>query len=88
MNSLIPKAQKEIEDRLANAESAATANAAYEAAVKQYDQAAATLNTSMLRSRVLPEFQQIAGSGGPRAPEAQRYVNTLIPAALKAGDAH
>ena len=88
MNGLIPKAQKEIEDRLANAESMAAANAAYEAAVKQYDQAVATLNTNMLRSRVLPEFQQIAGSGSPRAPEAARFVNTLIPAALKAGDAH
>jgi serine/threonine protein kinase len=82
-NNLIPKAQKEIEDRLANAESAAAANATYEAAVKHYDQAVATQNTGMLRLRVLPEFQQIVAAGGPRAPEASRYVNSLIPAALK-----
>jgi len=87
-NNLIPKAQQEIEDRLANAESAAAANAAYEAAIKHYDRAAATQNTGLLRSRVLPEFQQIASSGGPRAPEAARYVNTLIPAAIKEGSAH
>jgi serine/threonine protein kinase len=87
-NNVIPKAQKEIEDRLASAESAATANAAYEAAVKQYDQAVATQNTNALRSRVLPAFQQIVGSNSPRAPEAQRYVNALIPATLKAGAAH
>ncbi len=87
-NNVIPKAQKEIEYRLANAESAAIANAAYEAAVKQYAQAVAAQNTNALRSRVLPEFQQIAGSASPRAPEAQRFVITFIPAALKAADAH
>ncbi len=82
-NDLIPKAQKEIEDRLANADSATTANAAYGTAVGQYDQAVATQNSGMLRSRVLPEFQHIVTSGGSRAPEAARYVNILIPAALK-----
>jgi serine/threonine protein kinase len=87
-NNLIPKAQQEIEDRLAKAESAAAANTAYEAATKHYDRAAATQNIGLLRSRVLPEFQQIASSGGPRAPEAARYVNTLIPAAIKEGSAH
>jgi hypothetical protein len=87
-NNLIPKAQKEIEDRLAIAESAAAANATYEAAVKHYDQAVATQNTGMLHSRVLPEFQQIVAAGGPRAPEASRYVSSLIPAALKEGGAH
>jgi hypothetical protein len=86
-NNLIPKAQQGIEDRLAKAESAAAANAAYEAAVMHYDRAAATQNTNTLRSRVLPEFRQIVGSGGPRAPEAARYVNTLIPEAIKEGGA-
>lgn len=87
-NNLLPKAQKEIEDRLASAESAAAANAAYEASMKHFDRAVATQNTAVLRSHVLPEFQQIVAAGGPRAPEAARYVNILIPAALKAGGAH
>ena len=87
-NNLVPKAQKEIEDRLASAESAAAANAAYEAAMKHFDRAVATQNTAVLRSHVLPEFQQIVAAGGPRTPEAARYVNILIPAALKAGGAH
>jgi hypothetical protein len=87
-NNVIPKAQQGIGDRLAKAESAAAANAAYEAAVMHYDRAAATQNTNTLRSRVLPEFQQMVRSGGPRAPEAARYVDILIPAALKEGGAH
>jgi serine/threonine protein kinase len=86
-NNLLPKAQKEIEDHLASAESAATANAAYEAAMKHFDRAVATQNTAALRSHVLSEFQQIVAAGGSRAPEAARYVNILIPAALKAGGA-
>jgi NADP-dependent 3-hydroxy acid dehydrogenase YdfG len=87
-SNLIPKAQKQIEDHLVNAESAATANTVYDAAIKHYDRAVATQNTAMLRSHVLPEFQQIIQSGGPRAPEATRYVNILIPAALKEAGAH
>jgi tetratricopeptide (TPR) repeat protein/predicted Ser/Thr protein kinase len=87
-NNLLPKAQKEIEDRLANAESAGAANGAYEAAMKHFDRAVATQNTAVLHSHVLPEFQQIVAAGGPRAPEAARYVNILIPAALKAGATH
>jgi hypothetical protein len=72
----------------ANGESAAAANAAYESAVSRYDAAVATQNTRVLRSRVLPEFQQIVNSGGPRAPEAARYVDVLIPAVLKAARTH
>jgi serine/threonine protein kinase len=87
-NNLLPKAQKEIEDRLASSESAAAANAAYEASMKHFDRAVATQNTAVLRSHVLTEFQQIVAAGGPRAPEAARYVNILIPAALEAGGVH
>jgi serine/threonine protein kinase len=82
-NNLIPKAQKEIEDHLANAESAVAANTVYEVAIKHFDRAVATQNTASLHSHVLPEFQQIVQSGGPRTQEATRYVNILIPAALK-----
>ncbi len=82
-NILIPKAQKQIADRLAAAETGAPANAEYEKAVKDYDQALAAQNLNLLRSRVLREFEQIAQSGSPRAPEARQYATVLIPAALK-----
>jgi hypothetical protein len=83
LNSVIPRAQKQIEDNLAAAAAESSANAAYEGAVKEYDRAVATQNMGMLRGRVLAAFQQIAQSGGIRAKEAARYVHVLIPAALK-----
>jgi hypothetical protein len=83
LNSVIPKAQKQIEDNLAAGAADLSANADYEHAVKDYDRAVATQNTSMLRGRVLSAFQRIAESGGLRAKEAERYVNVLIPSALK-----
>lgn len=83
INSVIPKAQKHIEDSLAAAESNSSANAAYADAVKQYGRAAAAHNSAALRDQVLPLFTQIAQSGGLRAREAQRFVDVLIPAALK-----
>jgi serine/threonine protein kinase len=83
LNSVIPKAQKQIEDNLAAAASESSVNAAYEGAVKEYDRAVAAQNMGMLRGRVLAAFQQIAQSGGIRAKEAGRYVHVLIPAALK-----
>jgi len=83
LNNVIPRSQKVIEDRIAKAETDATANAKYREAVKEFDQAVATENTKMLRSRVQSGFQEIAQSGGPRTEEAERYVNVLIPASLK-----
>ena len=83
LNNLIPKAQRDIEDRLAVAESNSAPNAAYMKAVAEYNRAVATQNAAMLRDRVLPGFRQIAQSGGVRAKEARRYADVLIPAALK-----
>ena len=83
MNSVIPQARKHIEDSLAAAESNSSANASYTDAVKQYSRALTAQNSATLRDQVLPLFTQIAQSGGPRAKEAQRYVDVLIPAALK-----
>src|SRR2546427_2220526 len=83
LNNVIPKAQRHIEDRLAVAKSNSPPNTAYKDAVKAYDRAVAAQNTSMLRDKVLPLFREIAQSGGVRAKEAQRYVDVLIPAALK-----
>jgi hypothetical protein len=84
VNSVIPKAQKHIEDSLVAAESNSSANAAYTDAVKQYSRALAAQNSATLRDQVLPLFTRIAQSGGLRAKEAQRYVDVLVPAALKA----
>jgi len=83
LNSVIPKAQQHIEDRLAATKSNSSANAAYTSAIKAYDRAVATKNSAMLQDRVLPLFSQIAQSGGVRAKEAQRYADVLIPAALQ-----
>jgi serine/threonine protein kinase len=83
MNNVLPKAEKNIEANLANAQADTLSNAKFRAAVKQFDQAVATQNSKMLRSQIQAEFQVIANSGGPRTKEAERYVNVLIPAALK-----
>ena len=83
LTGVIPKAQKQIEDNLAADAADLSANADYEHAVKDYDRAVATQNTGMLRGRVLSAFQRIAESGGLRAKEAERYINVLIPSALK-----
>jgi serine/threonine-protein kinase len=83
LNSLIPTAEKHMEDRLAAAKSNSSANAAYMSAVKKYDRAVATQNSAMLQGQVLPLFSQIAQSGSVRAKEAQRYADVLIPAALQ-----
>ena len=83
LNNLIPRAQKIIEAKLANAEADTLFNAKFRIAVKEFDQAVATQNGKMLRSRIQPEFREIANSGGPRTKEAELYVDILIPAALK-----
>ncbi len=83
LNNVIPKAQKHIEDRLAVVESISSPNTAYMNAVKEYNRAVAARNASMLRDQVVPMFRQTAQSGGVRAKEAQRYIEVLIPEALK-----
>ena len=83
LNNLLGRAQKAIEDRLALEESNSSQNAEYRAAMKRFDQAAASQNAKILRSQVQPEFEKIATANGPRTDEAQRYVSELIPAALK-----
>jgi hypothetical protein len=83
MNNILPKAQKAIEANLANAEADTLSNAKFRDTVKRFDQAVATQNSKQLRSQIQSEFQVIANSGGPRAKEAQRYIEVLIPAALE-----
>ena len=83
LNNIIPKAQNSIEAKLANAEADTLSNEKFRDVVKRFDQAVATQNAKLLRSQILSEFQVIANSGGPRTKEAERYINVLIPAALK-----
>ena len=83
LNSLIPKAQKHMEDSLATAKVISSANDEYVSAIKKYDRAVASQNSAVLQGQVLPLFSQIAQSGGVRAKEAQRYADVLIPAALQ-----
>jgi serine/threonine protein kinase len=83
LNNIMPKAQNAIAAKLANAEADTLSNAKFRDAVRQFDQGVATQNTKILRSQIRSEFQEIADSGGPRTVEAGRYVNVLIPAALK-----
>jgi hypothetical protein len=83
LNSLIPTAEKHIEDRLATTKAISFANGACISAVKKYGRAVATQNSAMLQGQVLPLFNQIAQSGSVRAKEAQRYTDVLIPAALQ-----
>jgi hypothetical protein len=83
LNSLIPKSQQHIEEKLAATKAISSTNGAYISAVKKYGRAVATQNSAVLQDQVLPLFNQIAQSGGVRAKEAQRYADVLIPAALQ-----
>ena len=59
------------------------ADAQFNAALGHFRQAVAEKDAASLKSRVWPEFQQIAQEGGPRAKDAERYVSTAIPTALQ-----
>jgi serine/threonine protein kinase len=83
LNNLVPRAQRQIQDNLAAADSDAAADTEYESAVKHYNQALAAGDHAQLRSGPLTEFRQIVSFGGVRASEAAEYVNVLIPQALK-----
>jgi len=83
VNNLIPRTQKNIEDRLSAEESSASANAQYRSAAKHFDQAVATQDSKALRTQVRSEFDDIVKAGGARSQEAARYISELIPAALK-----
>jgi serine/threonine protein kinase len=83
MNNIIPRAQKDIEAKLANAEAETLSNEKYRDAVKEFDRAVAAQNAELLRTQIQSEFRLIASTSGPRILEAERYLNVLIPEALK-----
>jgi TonB family protein len=55
----------------------------FNAALAHFKQAVAAKDASMLRLRVRLEFEQIAEGGGPRAKDAESYVSSKIPIALR-----
>src|SRR5262249_23200116 len=80
-DNLIPAALKDFDVRAAKASDAADA-ARFNDAVAHFRRAVEAHDTPALGSAVLQEFQTIAAAGGPRAAEANRYVSSLIPAAI------
>lgn len=60
-----------------------TPDAEFNAAVSHFEQAVAAKDSAALKSRVWPEFEQIAEGGGPRAKDAAGYVSTAIPTAVR-----
>ena len=52
-------------------------------AVEHFEKASRVRDLSALKNDVLPEFQKIAQGGGRKAEEAQRYVSSVIPAAIR-----
>jgi serine/threonine protein kinase len=60
-----------------------TSDAQFNAALAHFRQAVAVKDASSLRLRVRLEFEQIAEGRGPRANEAEGYVSSKIPMALR-----
>jgi TonB family protein len=52
-------------------------------AVEHFEKASRARDPSALKTDVLPEFQKIAQAGGSKAQDAQRYVSSTIPAAIR-----
>jgi outer membrane biosynthesis protein TonB len=71
-----------IEDRRAGNEQTSP-DVQFNAAVAQFNQAVAAKDAAFLKLVVLPQFQRIARDGGPRASDAQGYVSSAIPQALR-----
>jgi serine/threonine-protein kinase len=78
----VPAGANTIEDRPANNDQA-TPEAQFKAALADFDRAVAAKDAASLKLRVLPEFQRIARTGGARAIDAEGYVSSAIPKALR-----
>jgi TonB family protein len=78
----VPAAANTIEDRPGNNDQA-TPEAQFKAALADFDRAVAAKDAASLKLRVLPEFQRIARAGGARAIDAEGYVASAIPKALR-----
>jgi hypothetical protein len=78
----VPSAGNVIEDRRAGNEQTSP-DAQFNAALAQFNQAVAAKDAAALKLVVLPGFQRIAREGGARANDAQGYVSSAIPQALR-----
>jgi len=81
-DAAVPAVANTIEDRPGNNDQA-TPEAQFKVALADFDQAIATKDAASLKLRVLPEFQRIARAGGARAIDAEGYVSSAIPKALR-----
>lgn len=55
----------------------------FQSAVDRFEKASRARDLRALKEEVLPEFQKIAQGGGNKTGDAQRYVASLIPAAIR-----
>jgi len=78
----VPTAATIIEERPGNNDQP-TPEAQFKTALADFDQAVAAKDVASLKLRVLPEFQRIARAGGTRAIDAEAYVSSAIPKALR-----
>ena len=77
----VPAASKPIGAALDSKKPASDAQ--FNAALAHFRQAVAAKDAASLKLRVWLEFQQIAQDGGPRAKDAEHYLSTSIPTALR-----
>jgi outer membrane biosynthesis protein TonB len=78
----VPAAGNVIEDRRPGNEETSP-DAQFNAVVAQFNRAVAAKDAASLKLRVLPGFQRIVLEGRARASDAQRYVSSAIPQALR-----
>jgi TonB family protein len=55
----------------------------FQSAAEHFERASRARDLSALKNDVLPEFQKIAQGGGSKAEDAQQYVSSAIPAAIR-----
>lgn len=78
----VPATVNAIEGRSAG-DAKATPDAQFNSAVTHFKQAVAAKDAASLKLRVWPEFEEIAQQGGPHASDAQHYISSAIPTAVR-----
>jgi TonB family protein len=81
--NLIPAKISEMEAKIASASSNIAENQTFEGAVKDYKRFLEARDLNSLKTVALPRFQAIAQDGGAHSTDARRYVDNLIPAAIR-----
>jgi hypothetical protein len=78
----VPAEASAIKERPAS-DNKPTSDVQFNTALAHFNQAVEAKDAASLKLRVLPEFQQIAEEKGPRASDAEGYVSSAIPKALR-----